>query len=101
MKHFFKRSNKKCPQTGVQKDYKQVQSNGFNKLKEMTSAFSNDANIISILNRLEDKFSEYIILDINWEELLLKIEKSVETNDMQEFSKLLWRIYNYCEEFSN
>lgn len=82
-------------------DYKQKQEEGFAKLQEMVEPFmAKSSRIQKSLNRIGSIFEEYIIMDIDWESVLDRVNDAIDTGEISELEAEITALTDFCEDYA-
>lgn len=81
-------------------DYKKRQDEGFSELKKILKEKGAETKAIrDSLKRLEEKFSEYIVMNLNWRRTLDDIRKENDPNELfTQLKTLEWVVENITAE---
>lgn len=82
------------------KHYKQMQEEGFAKLQEMVEPFmAKSSSIRESINRIESIFKEYIVLGIDWEATLDRVNANISSKDISQLEASIVFLADLCEEY--
>ena len=81
-------------------DYKQKQEKGFAKLQEMVEPFmAKSSSIRESISRIASIFKWYIVMDIDWEATLDRVNANISSKDISQLEASIEFLADFCEEY--